>query len=118
MNRKLKEFLIKNGENGNPMVLFSDYMYKITSKLAKTKRILLVTDQNIYALYLNLTLALKIPLAILSRITIIRNSSAILCLHAISGNRDFLLESLKRTELIVYLINQMDKLKMNRPEIV
>ena len=118
MNRKLKEFLINNGENRNPVILFSDYMYKITSKLAKAKRILLVTDQNIYALYLNMTLAIKIPLSILSRITIIRNSSAILCLHSISGNRDLLLESLKRTELIVYLINQMDRLKVKRPEIV
>jgi len=96
-------------------------MYKITSKLAKAKRILLVTDQSIYSLYLNMTLQLKIPLSNLSRITIIRNSSAILCLHTQSGEKkelDFLLESLKRTELIVYLINQMDRLKINRPTIV
>ncbi len=115
LNRKLKEFLLKNGENGKPVVLFSDYMYKITSKLGKAKRILLITDQNMYSLYLNLTLALKIPLGNLSRITIVRNSSAILCLHTSSGTRDFLLESLKRTELIVYLINQMDRLKLPRP---
>lgn len=115
LNRKLKEFLLKNGENGKPVVLFSDYMYKITSKLGKAKRILLITDQNMYSLYLNLTLALKIPLGNLSRITIVRNSSAILCLHTLSGTKDFLLESLKRTELIVYLINQMDRLKLPRP---
>ena len=81
LNKKVQEFLKKNGENSKPLVLFSDYMYKITSKLAKSKRILLVTDQNIYSLYLNMTLALKIPLKNLTRITIIRNSSAILCLH-------------------------------------
>ena len=47
-------FLDKNGENKHILTIFTDYMYKINSKLGKTKRILIVTDQKIYQVNLNL----------------------------------------------------------------
>ncbi len=56
-------------------------MYKITSKLQKSKRIVIVTDKNIYSLYLNMTLSWKLPLAKVKRITIIKNSSAMFVIH-------------------------------------
>ena len=84
-------------------------MYKINSHLSKTKRILLVTDENLYSLNLNLSLALKMPLRSISKLTLIRNSSAVLVFHP-TTSKDFLIETMKRTELLVYLLNQFDRL--------
>ena len=74
----------------------------------------MVTEENLYSIRLNLTLALKIPLKNILKMTIIRNSSAVLAIHP-NGKTDFLLETMKRTELIVYLVNQFDRLKLPRP---
>jgi hypothetical protein len=60
--KRVSYFLDTNGEKQYDLCLFTDYMYKINSHLSKTKRILLVTDQTLYSLNLNLSLALKIPL--------------------------------------------------------
>jgi Unconventional myosin tail, actin- and lipid-binding len=91
-------------------------MYKINSTLSKTKRILIITAENLYSVNLNLTLARRIPLGLIAKMTIIRNSSAILVIHPVGG-KDFLLESMKRTELIMFLVNQCDNLKIARPQI-
>ena len=74
-------FLEAQGENKHSLVLFTDYMYKINSHLSKTKRILLVTEKNLYSLSLNLSLVMKLPLDRLQRVTLIRNSSAALVMH-------------------------------------
>lgn len=55
-------FLDKNGENRHALTMFTDYMYKINSKLNKTKRILIVTDMNMYSVNLNLQIVMRIPL--------------------------------------------------------
>lgn len=55
-------FLDKNGENRHAFTMFTDYMYKINSKLNKTKRILIVTDMNMYSVNLNLQIVMRIPL--------------------------------------------------------
>lgn len=116
--KKMTFFLEKNNENPHALTIFTDYMYKINSHLSKTKRILIVTDLNIYSVNLNLTLVMKIPLKILAKITIIKNSSAVLVLHPKDTVKDLVLETMKRTELIVYLINQYDRLQIERPQIV
>lgn len=102
--KKVSFFLEKNGENKHSLNIFTDYMYKINSHFSKTKRILIVTEQNFYSVNLNLSLVLRIPLAHIQRITLIRNSSAVLVIHP-KETKDLVLETMKRTELIVYLLN-------------
>ncbi len=107
-------FLVSNQENKHALSIFTDYMYKINSRLSKTKKILLVTEANIYSVTLGLKLVDKVALRDLAKITLIRNSSAVLVLHGVQG-RDLVMETMKRTELIVYLINQYDRLGVKRP---
>jgi hypothetical protein len=57
---------------------------------------------------------MRIPLKQLARITLIKNSSAVMVLHP-KETKDLVLETMKRTELIVYLINQYDRLSIPRP---
>ncbi len=71
----------RNGENKYSPLVFSDYMYKINSKLNKTKRIIFVTKKNLYQLSLNLSLMVKIPIHEITGITLIKSSSAMLALH-------------------------------------
>lgn len=92
-------------------------MYKIDSSLNKTKRILIATQQNVYQLSINLSLIVKIPIKDISGITLIKTSSAMLAIH-VNKNYDFLIETIRRTELIVFLINIFDNNQWQRPELI
>ena len=71
----------RNGENKWSPLIFSDYMYKIDSRLNKTKRIMLVTQQALYQLSLNLSLVVRIPIHEISGMTLIKSSSAMMAIH-------------------------------------
>lgn len=92
-------------------------MYKIDSHLNKTKRILFATQNNVYQLSLNLSLVVKIPIKDITGMTLIRTSSAMLAIH-VSKAYDFLMETMRRTELIVFLINIFDNNLWERPELI
>lgn len=66
---------------------------------------------------MNLSLALRIPITNIVKLTLIRNSSAVLVIHPAEG-KDLILETMKRTEFIIYLISIFDKLQQPRPQIV
>jgi hypothetical protein len=83
----------------------------------KHKRIILVTEGYIYQLSLNLSLVVKIPIKDIGAITLIKSSSAVLALH-VSQSFDFLLETIRRTELILFLINIFDNNGWDRPSMV
>ncbi len=104
-------------ENKYPAVIYSDYMYKIDSRLNKTKRILLVTQSNVFQLSLNLSLIVKIPIKDITGITLIKTTSAMLAIHA-NKSYDFLMETIRRTELIIFLINITDNNNWPRPELI
>ena len=103
--KKVSVFLEKNGENKHALSIFTDYMYKINSHYSKNKRLLIVTETKIYSAHLNLSLVVRIPIKGLQKVTLIKNSSAVMVLHAEGTTKDLIMETMKRTELIVYLIN-------------
>lgn len=115
--KRVSQFLMRQGESKYLTVVFSDYMYKIDSKLNKTKRIIIVTETNLYQLSLNLSLIVKIPVKDISSITIIKSSSAVLALH-VNQSFDFLMETIRRTELLLYLINICDNQAWPRPHLI
>ena len=104
----------RNGESKFSQVVFTDYMYKIDSRLNRTKRILLVTEKNMYQLSLHLSLVVKIPLHEIKGMTLIKNSSAMMAIH-VNNVQDFLLETLRRTELIIFIANIFDNNGWPRP---
>ena len=86
-------------------------MYQINEKLKKIKRILFATEENLYFLKKSdLGLIIRIPLKSLQKLTLIRSCSAILSLTYNNSTddamppQDFLIETLKRTELIFYIV--------------
>lgn len=52
--KRVNLFLEKNMENKHSLTTFTDYMYRISSRLSKSKLILIVTQANLYSLSLNL----------------------------------------------------------------
>lgn len=112
--KKVDQLLSKYGESREANVnYFSDYMYQISSNLKKSKRILLVTEESLYCLKReSLKIVVRIKLKNLTKMTIIRNSSAVLALSTVNDEdikssqpMEFLMETLKRTELIFYIVN-------------
>lgn len=83
----------------------------------KSKRILLVTETCLYQLSLNLSLVVKINIKDIKAITLIKSSSAVMAIH-VNQSFDFLMETIRRTELILFLINVCDNKKLKRPELV
>jgi len=62
-------------------------------------------------------LIVKIPIKDITGITLIKTSSAMLAIH-VNRNYDFLMETIRRTEFIVFLINITDNNGWQRPELV
>jgi hypothetical protein len=75
---KLTTVLKGQGDSLTPEV-FSDYMYKINSKIKKQKKIVLVTEQSFYCLSSQrLRIEARIPLSKINRVSLIKNSSALM----------------------------------------
>lgn len=83
----------------------------------KERRILLITEQALYQLSLNLSVIVRVPLKDIRAMTLIRSSSAIMAIH-VEGSFDYLLETVRRTELVIFLITSMDNKGLNRPGIL
>lgn len=60
---------------------------------------------------------MKISIRDITSITLIKNSASMMAIHAHKTN-DFIIESLRRTEIVVFLINICDNLGIQRPKIV
>lgn len=93
-------------------MIFSDYAYQINDKLKKSKRLILITEESLFCLRNNryLTLLLRIPLKYIVKMTLIRKSSALMCISFTNSSdntgfsSDFLIETLKRTEMIFFIL--------------
>lgn len=122
LHLKAKNVLTKSKESisGN---LFSDRIFVINAKLKKEKRILIITETGtLYILSRNrLRLIFRIPLTDLKKLTLIKSSSALVQLSYVlkggEGNR-VLVETLKRTEFIVFVTRLADRYKWEKPKLI
>ena len=62
-------------------------------------------------------LILTVALKDITGITVIKTSSSVFVLH-VNNQFDFLMESIRRTELLIFIITMMDKEGIQRPKLV
>lgn len=59
----------------------------------------------------------KIPIRDITGMTLIKTSSAMFAIH-VNKSYDFLMETMRRTELIIFIINAFDTNRWPRPDLV
>lgn len=77
---KLNAVLAKYGENLKSNTIFTEQIMQIDSKMSKTKRILVVTEQNLYCLRENFTTKLQLALKNVTKMFLIKNNSSVMAL--------------------------------------
>ena len=76
--------------------------------MSKTKRFLVVTEQNLYCLRENFSTKMQIGLKNITKIFLIKTNSSVMALSQArdqSNEVDILIESVKRTELLFFILN-------------
>lgn len=90
-------------------MVFTDYVYKYDVTLAKTRVIVLVTEQALFILQpSNYQVTNFVKLDQLFKMLTIQTNSSILALNFKGSNADLLLETIRRTEFIIFLLQSAD----------
>ena len=98
-------------------MIFSDYMHKYSANLTKTKVIVLLTDGGVYILNVkDYKLINYMNLEKLESILTIQTNSSIFALN-FKGDHALLLESIRRTEVLIYLLNNAQNANRKPPKI-
>ena len=77
----------------------------------------MVTEKHLYHISMNISLILQIALKDIQGITVIKTSSSVFVLHLKSGF-EVLMETIRRTELIIFIISMFDKEGLPRPNLI
>jgi hypothetical protein len=89
-------------------MVFSDYIHKYKVDLQKMRVILLITDNNLYTLQVNDYKVINcFPLNDLFNILTIVSNSSVFALN-FKTSKALMLETIRRTEVLIYLINNAD----------
>lgn len=106
--KKINGVIRSKGESIYAKMVFSDYMYKYDANMEKSRVIMLITDSSLYVMSLNnYSVINHAQLADLEQILSIQSNSNIFALNFKNAN-DLLMESMRRTELIIFLLNNAD----------
>jgi hypothetical protein len=99
-------------------MVFSDYMYKFDAHMEKHRVIMLMTDSSMYLLSLkNYSVINHVKLKELKSILLIESNANIFAFNFVE-HFDLLMESVRRTEMVIYLVNNADNdPDRRRPEI-
>lgn len=81
----------------------------------------MVTEQNLYCLRENFTTKLQLGLKSISKMFLIKTNSSVMALSQArdqSNEVDILIESVKRTELLFYILNQIELFGLPKPKLL
>lgn len=117
----MNSVLSKYSEDLNSNIIFTEQMYQIDSKMNKTKRLLVVTEHNFYCLRENFSTKLKIELKNINKVFLIKTNSSVVALSQAkdsSNEVDILIETVKRTELFFFILNQFEIFGWQKPKLL
>lgn len=115
-HKRIQKLMERNFEDVTSPDFFSEYIKKIDTNYNKNKRILVITTDALYQLSKNLSVLVRVPLIDIKSITMIKKSSTLCAIHC-PGSFDHLVEMMRRTEFIMFLIHVFDKRGLPRPVI-
>jgi len=101
----IKKILEKNKERDDK-ICFSDYMYRINSKEKRERRVLFITSEALYSLRprKGYSVIRRIPLEKIYRITVSKSSAGLCAIH-VHKDYDYLIDTYKRLNLLLFLQN-------------
>jgi len=104
---------LKYGEDRNNLKCYSDYMIRINSRENREKRVILITPEAFYNLHpkKNYSVIRRMPLKSIYKVTICE-SSAVLCAIHFKNDYDYLIETYKRPNMILYLMEAFKEMKL------
>ena len=116
--KKINGILRSQNESTYSKMVFSDYMYKFDAHMEKHRVIMLMTDSSMYLLSLkNYSVINHVKLKELKSILLIESNANIFAFNFVE-HFDLLMESVRRTEMVIYLVNNADNdPDRKRPEI-
>ena len=110
--KKISSLIKAKGENTISPYVFSDFIHQLDKNMKKTELMILITDQSMYLLKVsNYNVMYHVKLAYLTKVVSIVNNSSIFALNFAgveikpNGEQAFLFDSVRRSELIVFIKN-------------
>jgi hypothetical protein len=98
------------------MECFTEYIFKIDTSFKKHKRKILITKGGVYQLSKNFSVVNRIPLEHIKGLTLIKKSATVIAIHC-PGSFDHLIEIIRRTEMVMFLMHMFDTRKLPKPKI-
>ena len=95
---------------------FTEYIYKIDTSFKKNKRKILITSGAMYQLSKNFSVVSRVPLETIKGITLIKKSASVMAIHC-PESFDHLIEIVRRTEMVMFLMHMFDVRKLKKPKI-
>mmetsp|Transcript_5918 Transcript_5918/g.5181 ORF Transcript_5918/g.5181 Transcript_5918/m.5181 type:complete len:134 (+) Transcript_5918:955-1356(+) len=108
---KIQKILKDNGENVSSECVFSDYIYRINSRQNREYRIAFITTDYFYCLHPKKSYRIerKIDIEKIYKVTISKSSAGLLALH-VNSEYDYLIDSYKRLDMILFLRECFNKM--------
>lgn len=98
------------------MEVFSEYIQKIDTAYNKHKRKIMITSAALYQLSKNFSVVVRVPLENIKGLTLIKKSATVMAIHCPSSF-DHLIEIVRRTEIVMFLMHMFETRKLPKPKI-
>ena len=95
---------------------FTEYIKKIDTDFKEHKRKIMITRSAVYQLSKNFSVVNRVPLETIKGMTLIKKSATLIAIHC-PGSYDHLIEIIRRTELVMFLMHMFDVRKLTKPKI-
>ena len=103
LNKPYVQDILAKYKDPADSAVFSDLIYKISSRQKSHQRKLLITSKALYEIgHKTNLLKRKIPLALIYKVSISEKSGLLMQLH-VRGQLDYLMNSFKRTNLVLFI---------------
>ena len=114
--KRIFKLLKRYHEDHASTLFFSEHIMKIDTQFEKHKRILVVTPDRLFQLSKTLSVMVKVKLKEIKGLTIIKKNASLIAIHC-PGSYDHLIEIVRRSEFIVFLLHSMQLKGIPAPKI-
>eukprot|EP00345_Euplotes_harpa_P013140 CAMPEP_0168336348 /NCGR_PEP_ID=MMETSP0213-20121227/11485_1 /TAXON_ID=151035 /ORGANISM="Euplotes harpa, Strain FSP1.4" /LENGTH=296 /DNA_ID=CAMNT_0008341517 /DNA_START=102 /DNA_END=988 /DNA_ORIENTATION=+ len=98
------------------MECFTEYIKKVDVGFKEHKRKIMITSAAMYQLSKNFSVVNRVPLESIKGITMIKKSATLMAIHC-PGSYDHLIEIIRRTEMVMFLMHMIDIRNLKKPKI-
>ncbi|CAI2364305.1 unnamed protein product [Moneuplotes crassus] len=104
------------GKKKEQLECFTEYIYKIDTNMKKSKRKIMITPNAFYQLSKNFSVVYRVPIESIKALTLIKKSANVIAIHC-PGTFDHLIEIVRRTELVMFLMHMFEIRNLKFPRV-